>query len=139
MKKKEKAQNKPNQTPKPLKSVTALSYCLVFIFQDVVTFEMFSPRLCPIIFGSYLSIFSILAYLIKCWVRNIYPQQNLKLPEMEDPRYSKTKPSVNNIFLLIQPWDNRKKGPTQGKKLHPRKSKKLIFSQPTQTKRSTKT
>jgi hypothetical protein len=46
--------------------------------------------------------------------------------------------NLNNISPPTQPTDdNRRKSPTQGEKLHPKKSKKLIFSQETQKKRTT--
>jgi hypothetical protein len=59
-----------------------------------------------------------------------YTQQNSQLPQTEKPRYSMTKPNLHDIIPQIQPFkDNNGKTPTQGGKLHPRKSKKIIFQQ----------
>jgi hypothetical protein len=33
-----------------------------------------------------------------------YTQQNFQLPQMEEPRYSMTKPNSHNIFSQIQPF-----------------------------------
>jgi hypothetical protein len=53
---------------------------------------------------------------------------------MEKPRYSMTKSNLHSISHKSSiSKDNRWKTPTQGGKLHPRKSKKEIFFQ--QTKR----
>jgi hypothetical protein len=55
---------------------------------------------------------------------------------MEKPRYSMTK----QIHTKSSPTkDNRWKMPTQGGKLHPRKSKKVIFFQQTQKRIATQT
>jgi len=47
---------------------------------------------------------------------------------MEKPKYSIRKPNLYNIFSQIQYYkNNRWNAPTQGGKLHHRKSKKVIF------------
>jgi hypothetical protein len=47
---------------------------------------------------------------------------------MEKPKYSMTKPNSHNIFDDSSPSkDNKGKIPIQRWKLHPRKSKKVIF------------
>jgi hypothetical protein len=49
---------------------------------------------------------------------------------MEKPKYSMTKQNSHNILPKIQPSkDNKGKTPTQGGKLCPRKSKKVILQQ----------
>jgi hypothetical protein len=58
---------------------------------------------------------------------------------MEKPRYSMTKQIYTISFhKAILTKDNKWKMPTQGGKLHPRKSKKVIFQQ-TQKKIATQT
>jgi hypothetical protein len=53
---------------------------------------------------------------------------NSQLPSVEKPRYSMTKTNLPNIFPQIQPFkDNKWTTPTQGEKLHTRKSKKIIL------------
>jgi hypothetical protein len=58
---------------------------------------------------------------------------------MEKPRYSISKLNLHISFHKFSlTKDNRWKTPTQGWKLHPRKSKKVIFQQ-TQKKIATET
>jgi hypothetical protein len=53
---------------------------------------------------------------------------------MEKPKYSMKKPNLHNTFPKISSLtkDNIWKMPTQGGKLHPRKSKEVIFFQQNQ-------
>jgi hypothetical protein len=49
---------------------------------------------------------------------------------MEKPRYSMTKPNSYNTFPETSPSKgNKRKTPTQGRKLYPRKRKKVILQQ----------
>jgi hypothetical protein len=59
---------------------------------------------------------------------------------MENPRYYITKPNLHIIFDNPSPTkDNKWKTPTQGGKLYPRISKKVIFFQQTPKKITTQT
>jgi hypothetical protein len=59
---------------------------------------------------------------------------------MKKPRYSMTKPNYTISFQKSRPKkDNRWKIPTQERKVHPRKSKKIILFQQNQKKTATQT
>jgi hypothetical protein len=66
----------------------------------------------------------------KCQPRLLYPVK-LSYHRIEKPRYSTTKPNFHTISLhkSSPTKDNRWKTPTHGGKLHPRKSKNIIFQQ----------
>jgi uncharacterized protein YccT (UPF0319 family) len=55
------------------------------------------------------------------------------------PRYTMTKPNLNNVFSLNQLYRRKQKTPTQGGKLHLKTSKNLIISQETQGENHTNT
>jgi hypothetical protein len=58
-----------------------------------------------------------------------------KLKQMEKQIYSMRKTNLQNIFHKSRPIkDNRWKTTTQGRNVHPRKSKKLIIFQQTEKK-----
>jgi hypothetical protein len=72
----------------------------------------------------------------KCQPRLLYPTTVQSL-YMKKPKYSTTKPNLNNIYLLIKPYRGFYKENSNTKRVSTskKKNKKLIISQQTQKER----